>query len=189
MNEFGRNSTSVEPSAPTGEESTTHVASSPLDRNDSTLIVGLDGREHDADALALAESLEASLGGELLLAHVVPPAPPGKGMIECERLERQQGRELLTQASANLGDGADTQLVEPSPAARGLTWLAAKRGASILVLGSSHRGTVGRIVPGGSHPISRVRALRDRGRTGGLRQPAARFDLPDRHCLRRHGRV
>ena len=149
MNEFSLNSTAVEPSAPTGEESTTHVASSPVDRNDNTVIVGLDGREHDADALALAESLQASLGGGLLLAHVVPPAPPGKGMIECERLERQQGRELLTRASANLGDGADTQLVEPSPAARGLTWLAAKRRASMLVLGSSHRGTVGRIVPGG----------------------------------------
>ena len=63
MNEFGRNSTSVEPSAPTGEESTTHAASSPLGTHDSTLIVGLDGREHDADALALAQSLQASLGG------------------------------------------------------------------------------------------------------------------------------
>jgi nucleotide-binding universal stress UspA family protein len=149
MNGFGLNSTGVEPSAPTGEESAMHASSSPLCTHESTLIVGLDGREHDADAVALAGSLQASLGGGLLLAHVVPPAPPGKGMIECERLERQQGRELLIRASAKLGDGADTELVEPCPAARGLTWLAAKRGASMLVLGSSHRGTVGRIVPGG----------------------------------------
>ena len=127
-----------------------HAASSPLYTHESTLIVGLDGREHDADALALAGSLQASLGGRLLLAHVVPPAPPGKGMIECERLERQQGRELLIRASAKLRDGADTELVEPCPADRGLSWLAAKRGAGMLVLGSCHRGAVGRIVPGGT---------------------------------------
>jgi nucleotide-binding universal stress UspA family protein len=150
MNGFGLKMTGVEPSAPLGEESTTHAASSPLCTHDGTAIVGLDGREHDADALALAGSLQASLGGGLVLAHVVPPAPPGKGMIECERLEREQGRELLIRASAKLGDGADTELVEPCPAARGLSWLAAKRGASMLVLGSSHRGAVGRIVPGGA---------------------------------------
>jgi nucleotide-binding universal stress UspA family protein len=150
MNGFGLNSAGVEPSAPAGEESATHVAIRQLGTHESTLIVGLDGREHDAEALALAGSLQASLGGGLLLAHVVPPAPSGEGMIECERLERQQGRELLTRASANLRDGADTQLVEPCPAARGLSWLAAKRGASMLVLGSSHRGAVGRIVPGGT---------------------------------------
>ena len=147
--DVGPNSTSVAPSAPAGEAATVHAAGRPLGTHDSTVIVGLDGREHDADTLALAQSLQASFGGRLLLAHVVPPAPPGKGMIECELLERQQGRELLARASASLGEGADTQLVEPCAAARGLSWLAAKRGASILVLGSSHRGTVGRIVPGG----------------------------------------
>jgi nucleotide-binding universal stress UspA family protein len=144
MAEPGRNSLSVDPSA--------------ADTHDRPVIVGLDGREHDADAIALAQLLQASFGGRLLLAHVVPPAPPGKGKIECERLEQQQGRKLLARASASLGDGTDTQLVEPCPAARGLSSLAAERGASMLVLGSSHRGTVGRIVPGGvaSHLLARA---------------------------------
>jgi nucleotide-binding universal stress UspA family protein len=144
MAEPGRNSLSVDPSAP--------------DTHDRPVIVGLDGREHDADAIALAQLLQASFGGRLLLAHVVPPAPPGKGKIECERLAQQQGRKLLARASASLGDGTDTQLVEPCPAARGLSSLAAERGASMLVLGSSHRGTVGRIVPGGvaSHLLARA---------------------------------
>lgn len=175
MNQLRLNSTSVEPSARTGEESTTHLASSPLGTHDSTVIVGLDGREHDADALALAQSLQASLGGSLLLAHVVPPAPPGKGMIECERLERQQGRELLTRTSANLDDGADTQLVEPCPPPLGLSRLAAKRGASILVLGSSHRGTVGRILPGGvaSHLLARAPCAIAVAPVGYAKQPQA----------------
>src|SRR5690349_2813018 len=116
MAEPGRNPLSVDPSAP--------------DMHDRPVIVGLDGREHDADAIALAQLLQASFGGRLLLTHVVPPAPPGKGKIECERLEQ-----LLARASASLGDGTDTQLVEPCPAAQGLSSLAAERGASMLVLG------------------------------------------------------
>ena len=173
--DVGLNSTSVEPSAPTGEKATTHAASSPLGTHDSAVIVGLDGLDHDADALALAQSLQASFGGRLVLAHVVPPAPPGKGMIECEQLERQQGRQLLARASAKLGDGADTQLVEPCPAARGLSWLAARRGASMLVLGSSHRGTVGRIVPGGvaSHLLARAPCAIAVAPVGYAKQPPA----------------
>jgi nucleotide-binding universal stress UspA family protein len=149
MKQLGLNSTEVEASAPLGAESKTLMVSGSFDTHGGAVIVGLDGREHDADALALARSLQASLGGGLLLAHVMPPVPSGKAMIECERLERQQGRELLTRASANLGRDDDIQLVEPCPPPVGLSRLAARHGASMLVLGSSHRGRVGRIVPGG----------------------------------------
>jgi nucleotide-binding universal stress UspA family protein len=71
------------------------------------LIVGLDGRDHDADAVALARSLHDAFGGEVVHVHMV------------------------------------------SPAAEELSRVAAERGAGMLVLGSTHRGTVGRIVPGG----------------------------------------
>jgi len=114
-----------------------------------SFIVGLDGREHDADALALARSLHAALGGEIVLAHVIPPAPPGRGMVAFEAIERREGRELLDAAATKIGDSAHTELVDPCPAAPGLSGVAVERDASMLVLGSSHRGTVGRIVPGG----------------------------------------
>jgi nucleotide-binding universal stress UspA family protein len=158
MDEFALSSADSGTGALTGEEPASHLASSAPATQDRWVIVGLDGREHDADALVLGRSLQTSLGGGLLLAHVIPPPPPGRGMIECERLERHKGQELLARASANLGDGTDTELVEPGPPAPGLSRLAAERHASMLVLGSSHRGTVGRIVPGGvaSHLLGRA---------------------------------
>jgi nucleotide-binding universal stress UspA family protein len=70
-------------------------------------------------------------------------------MAESEALDRREGRELLAQAAKKLGHDVDTELVEPSSPAKGLARLAAQRQAGMLVLGSSHRGAVGRIVPGG----------------------------------------
>lgn len=159
MDELELTPASVKAGARKGHESTSRAASSPVGTQDSSVIVGLDGRDHDSDALALGRSLQAALGGRLLLAHVIPPPPSGRGMVECERLERNEGRELLARASADLGDGADTELVEPCQPARGLSQLAAERGESTLVLGSSHRGAVGRIVPGGvaSHLLACAR--------------------------------
>jgi nucleotide-binding universal stress UspA family protein len=158
MDEFALSSADSGTGALTGEEPATDLVGSAPATQDRSVIVGLDGREHDADALALGRSLQTSLGGGLVLAHVIPPAPLGRGMIESERLERHEGQELLARASANLGDGTDTELVEPCPPASGLSRLAAERHASMLVLGSSHRGTVGRIVPGGvaSHLLGRA---------------------------------
>ena len=139
--------------------SESRAASHSPEASEASVIVGLDGREHDADALALGRFLQAALGGELLLAHVIPPAPPGRGMLALESLERQDGRELLARSAEKLGAaGVDTQLVEPCPAAPGLSRLAVERRASMLVLGSTHRGAVGRVVPGGvaSHLLARA---------------------------------
>ena len=113
------------------------------------VIVGLDGREHDADAIALGRSIQAALGGTICLAHVIPPGPPGQGRMALEALEREDGTRLLVQAAEALDGRIETELIDPVPAAEGLAWLAANRPESMLVVGSSHRGPVGRIVPGG----------------------------------------
>ncbi len=113
------------------------------------LVVGLDGRAHDADALALAQWLRSALGGQLLLAHVCPPAPPGRGMDIFEAHELVKGRHLLSRTRRKLRVSSESALLEPMPADAGLSSLARERGAELLVLGSSHRGAVGRIVPGG----------------------------------------
>ena len=112
------------------------------------VVVGLDGRRHDADALALATLLQEALGGGMLLAHVISPAPIGRGMAQSEAIERGEGDQLLARAAAGLSESCQTELVEPSPAAAGLSRLAREREAAVLVLGSSHRGPIGRIVPG-----------------------------------------
>ena len=114
-----------------------------------SVIVGLDGREHDADAIALGRSIQAALGGTICLAHVIPPGPPGQGRMALEALEREDGSRLLVESAEALDGRIETELVDPVPAAEGLACLAARRPESMLVVGSSHRGPVGRIVPGG----------------------------------------
>jgi nucleotide-binding universal stress UspA family protein len=114
-----------------------------------SLLVGLDGREHDADALELGRWLHAAFGYEIVLTHVNPPAPPGPGMVELEGIQRRQGHELLTKAAQSISERSTHVLVEPSPVAVGLAQVALEREATFVVLGSSHRGTLGRIVPGG----------------------------------------
>jgi nucleotide-binding universal stress UspA family protein len=139
----------TKPDAEQAEKSAIDGAVGSPDVGDNIVIVGLDGRSHDRDALALARSLQSVLGGSLVLAHVVPPGPAGPGMAEYEAIVWREGRELLARMSADAGEDVETQLVGPCPAARGLSWVAAEWNAGTLVLGSTHRGAIGRIVPGG----------------------------------------
>lgn len=122
------------------------------------LIVALNGRMHDSDALALGRTLQTALGGWLLIAHVIPPAPLGRGMTEYALLARQEGRELLARAAEASGVAAQTRLLETWPAAWALAELAEDHDAGMLVLGSSHRGSVGSVVPGrtASHLVART---------------------------------
>jgi nucleotide-binding universal stress UspA family protein len=117
-----------------------------------SVIVGLDGREHDADTLALGRSLQRSLGDladSLWLVHVIPPGPPGQGQVALEAIEREDGKRLLTHAAMTVGGYSETELIGPASPAEGLARLASTLDAPLLVLGSSHRGAVGRVVPGG----------------------------------------
>jgi nucleotide-binding universal stress UspA family protein len=125
--------------------------------SDRAVVVGLDGRQHDGDALALARTLQAALDGELVIAHVIPPPPLGRGMTEYASLARREGRELLSRAAKGSNGATRTRLLETWPAAAALSQLAKDHRAGMLVVGSSHRGSVGRIVPGStaSHLLAR----------------------------------
>jgi nucleotide-binding universal stress UspA family protein len=140
--------TPTQPDGATSEQARAGAVRDEADASERTVMVGLDGREHDADALALARTLQTARGGRLFLAHVVPPPPPGRGMTEYAIEARHGGRELLTRAARECGPATQTRMVETWPADFALTQLATDYGASMLVLASSHRGPVGRIVPG-----------------------------------------
>lgn len=139
-----------------GSRRSHHESTSFPDAGYGPIIVCLDGREHDGDALALGLSLTRALGTALSLAHVVPPGPPGPGMIEYEAIKHNDGQRLLAQIAKKVGPEVETQLIGPGSAPRGLAELGRQHANAILVLGSSHRGAVGRIVPGGvaSHLLS-----------------------------------
>ena len=113
------------------------------------VIVGIDGRGGGRDALALAEALRG-IGGELTLVSVYPREPfPWRGSSAAyEAVERNSAREVLERTRAEAGVQAQLRSHGSSSVGRGLHELAEEIGADLLVLGSSRRGLVGRVLVG-----------------------------------------
>jgi nucleotide-binding universal stress UspA family protein len=118
------------------------------------ILVGCDGAEQPSrDALALGALLAETCEADLTLGVVVPGIAP--------RDDSRSHEEDLGAASAATFDRATAQLAEfdarlvpqcraiggKSPA-DGLRDLATGEGADLIVVGSTHRGPLGRIVPG-----------------------------------------
>ncbi len=113
------------------------------------VVVGVDEHEGGRDAIALAENLVAE-GGELTLAYVYHGDPHvWRGSSPpYDATERERTRELLEKAR----DQADVEAQlrwrgSPSPG-RGLHELAEEIGADLLVVGSSRRALLGRVLVG-----------------------------------------
>jgi nucleotide-binding universal stress UspA family protein len=114
------------------------------------IIVGYDGSDQARDALALGRSLAKSTSATLLLAHVfrhdIPIAPGWQQHIDAVRAGAEK---QLAEATRTLVDlDVETQAVGSSSAAWGLQDLAESEHADVIVLGSSHRGRVGRVFMG-----------------------------------------
>src|SRR6476646_7813108 len=90
------------------------------------IIVGVEHSERSRDALALGRMLARAAGAELLPVTVHPLA----------------GRSVMPPVSAT------SRVVEAPSVARGLTEVAESERALAVVVGPSHRGPFGRVVPG-----------------------------------------
>lgn len=97
------------------------------------LVVGIDGSERSLDALALAARL-ADAGQHVLHIHVCRNG-------RSSNLTALQ--EILDPATAH-----EMRVVSDSSPARGLQAIAEEIGASLIVVGSSHRSGVGRVFVG-----------------------------------------
>ena len=116
---------------------------------DGPVIVGVDARKRSEDALALAGLLATALGSRLVLAHVVTPTPPGWGGVEFELALKREARELLDRVASRAGvSEVDRQVLEWPSTSWALHKLSRDLDASLVVVGSSHRGTVGRLLLG-----------------------------------------
>jgi nucleotide-binding universal stress UspA family protein len=105
-----------------------------------TIIVSYDDTDMDRDALALGQLL-ATAGGELSLAYVRHSFG--------ESLEQQQAEELLARGAASIGAPKMPQHVVVNAATSvGLTELAEKEQADVLVFGSEYRTAAGLVKPG-----------------------------------------
>jgi nucleotide-binding universal stress UspA family protein len=115
----------------------------------NSVLVGVDRHGGGRDAIALSSKLLAP-DGELSLAHVhAGDVRIGRrSTTEHNLAEREQSLELLEHARAAAGVQAKLHSRESSSVGRGLHELCEVIGADLLVVGSSRRGLVGRVLIG-----------------------------------------
>ncbi len=111
------------------------------------VLAGVDEREGGRDAVALATQL-TSPGGALTLAHVYPDnaGPRVRGYDEGEAAEITRSRGLLQVARAEAGIDAQLRWTGSDSVGRGLHELAELVGADLVVVGSTRRGLLGRVL-------------------------------------------
>lgn len=117
----------------------------------SKIIVGVDESPGSADAIALASSLAGMTGATLMLVNVFPydDHPSRAVNAEYEAILRQDSTELLERLREANGDESVEIHASPNPSpAHGLHVLAEKLDAGLIVVGSTHTGRVGRVLPG-----------------------------------------
>jgi nucleotide-binding universal stress UspA family protein len=113
------------------------------------VLVGVDGRPGGRDAIALGRHLLAS-DGELTLAYVhLGEAKPSRGASPAfQAAEQERSRELLEAARSEAGVDAGLAWTGSPSVGRGLHELAERRGADLLVVGSTSRSLIGRVLIG-----------------------------------------
>lgn len=120
------------------------------------VLVGVDGREHARDAVALGAALAAATSAEVVLAHVHPhdllASTIAYGGADAAPLGAE-ARALLAAAAKEAPCPVRTVPVGASSPAHGLHAAAEDLGADVIVVGSSHRAGIGRALLG-SHAES-----------------------------------
>jgi nucleotide-binding universal stress UspA family protein len=114
------------------------------------VIVGFDGSDRALDALLLGQALTAS-GGEMIVCCVhrfqslsarVDPTEP--------RVDRESAQKIVEEATRllNRGLSVTSRVLAGASTARTLQRTAVAEHADLIVLGSSHRGALGRVFVG-----------------------------------------
>ena len=113
------------------------------------IVVGVDEHKGGRDAIALAKNLLAR-DGELTLAYVYPGDAHvyRSASAAYEAGERERARELLEKVREETEPQANLRWREAPSVGRGLHELCEVIGADLLVVGSSRRGLLGRVLMG-----------------------------------------
>ena len=108
----------------------------------STILLGVDASARSEDAVMLAGRLARAGAAHVLVAHVTPANGPWRDEAQLT-VDRLAG--LLT--GLEPGRVHTRVVTAPSPA-HGLHNLAVDNAATVAVVGSTHRGALGRVRPG-----------------------------------------
>lgn len=112
------------------------------------IVVGVDGTDQQADAVALAATL-CDDAADVVVVHVYPWY---RSMFEIsedyERVVRQDAEALVEAPTAMLA-GARPRIVGEQTPARGLVHVALEEKADLIVIASSHRSRIGHALLGG----------------------------------------
>jgi nucleotide-binding universal stress UspA family protein len=115
------------------------------------VMIGIDGEQGGRDAVALARQL-ASDDANFTLAHVHGEYPVTfKGSAIASSFvvdERQHAQEMLTQTAKAAGIEASLAMIGSTSVGGGLHELAEQHNADLLVVGSTRRGLLGRVLVG-----------------------------------------
>lgn len=117
----------------------------------SKIIVAVDASQGASDAIALASKLAGITGSTLMLVNVFPyDVHPSRGSNrEVEAYMREDSIDLLERLRTTHGDESVEveAIANPSPS-HGLHELAEQEDAGLIVVGSTHTGRAGRVLPG-----------------------------------------
>jgi nucleotide-binding universal stress UspA family protein len=114
------------------------------------IIIGFDGSKHGSDALALGRALAATLSTRLIVVIAYTPEQWLWAPGTADPMDRRERERVVARAeeACSAEDGVDFRTI-PSPSAAGALHAEAERvEAQIIVVGSSHRGTIGRMLLG-----------------------------------------
>jgi nucleotide-binding universal stress UspA family protein len=115
------------------------------------ILIGVDGSERSEDAVAFGRALALAADAPVTLAMAHRSEPLRPGAEEHEEFLRNDAERTLVRLVATLDDVRDVELrplvVNTSPA-HALHAIAEEEHAGIIVVGSSHTGRLGRVLPG-----------------------------------------
>jgi len=114
-----------------------------------TIVTGVDGREGGRDALRLAVELAGISAGEMIAVGAFPYFHrPTLAASPAVQLQREKTQEMLDRELAELGITASIDVVADASPARALHLVSERVGADLIVVGSTRRGAMGRVLVG-----------------------------------------
>jgi nucleotide-binding universal stress UspA family protein len=116
------------------------------------MIVAVDDSDRAKDAVALASQLARGSGAELVLVNAYPyeefpSRVSASGYRQYLREDAEAAIRRAQEGIPDLPEVAERTIAELSPA-KGIQTEAVREGASLIVIGSSHRSGVGRVLAG-----------------------------------------